>query len=35
MGWLRSERGLDEPADAAALLADPCAPPDIVAALRG
>lgn len=35
MGWLRSERDLDEPADAAALLADPCAPSDIVAALRG
>src|SRR4051794_25006417 len=34
MGWLRSERDLDEPSDAAALLADPCAPADIVAALR-
>lgn len=34
-GWLRSERDLDEPADARALLADPCAPADIVAALRG
>jgi glycosyltransferase A (GT-A) superfamily protein (DUF2064 family) len=34
MGWLRSERDLDGPADAAALLADPCAPEDIVAALR-
>src|SRR3954447_14060909 len=35
MGWLRSERDLHEPADAAALLADPCAPADIVAVLRG
>ena len=35
MGWLRSERALDEPADAAALLADPCAPRDIADALRG
>jgi len=35
MGWLRSERALEEPADAAALLADPCAPSDIVRALRG
>src|SRR4051794_31562588 len=34
MGWLRSERDLDGPADAAALLADPYAPEDIVAALR-
>jgi glycosyltransferase A (GT-A) superfamily protein (DUF2064 family) len=34
MGWLRSERGLDEPGDAAALLADPCAPADIAEALR-
>ena len=29
IGWLRSERDLDAPADAAALLADPCAPADI------
>jgi uncharacterized protein len=29
MGWLRSERELLAPADAAALLADPCAPADI------
>lgn len=35
MGWLRSERDLDEPADAAALLADPRTPADVVAALRG
>jgi glycosyltransferase A (GT-A) superfamily protein (DUF2064 family) len=35
MGWLRSERALDTPADAAALMADPCAPGDVVAALRG
>jgi glycosyltransferase A (GT-A) superfamily protein (DUF2064 family) len=35
MGWLRSERDLDEPADAAALLADPCAPADITELLRG
>jgi len=35
MGWLSSERALAGPADAKALLADPCAPPDIVAALRG
>jgi hypothetical protein len=35
MGWLRSERDLDEPADAAALLADPCAPDDIREVLRG
>jgi glycosyltransferase A (GT-A) superfamily protein (DUF2064 family) len=34
MGWLRSERALVAPADAAALLADPCAPADITAALR-
>lgn len=34
MGWLRSERDLDDPADAAALVADPCAPADVVAALR-
>jgi glycosyltransferase A (GT-A) superfamily protein (DUF2064 family) len=33
MGWLRSERDLVAPADAAALLADPCAPPDIREAL--
>jgi glycosyltransferase A (GT-A) superfamily protein (DUF2064 family) len=32
MGWLRSERDLLAPADAAALLADPCAPSDIRAA---
>jgi glycosyltransferase A (GT-A) superfamily protein (DUF2064 family) len=35
MGWLRSERNLDDPVDAAALLADPCAQSDIVAALGG
>ena len=35
IGMLRSERALDEEADARALLADPLAPPDIVAALRG
>jgi uncharacterized protein len=29
MGWLRSERDLVTPGDVAALLADPCAPPDI------
>ena len=29
MGWLRSERDLLAPGDAAALLADPCAPADI------
>lgn len=34
LAWLRSERDLDEPADALALLADPCAPPDVTAALR-
>ena len=34
VGWLRSERALSEPADAAALLADPCTPRDIAAALR-
>ena len=34
MGWLRSERHLDEPADAEALLADPCTPRDILDALR-
>src|SRR3954453_21892726 len=34
MGWLRSERDLDEPSDAAALLADPCAPADIREALE-
>ena len=33
-GWLRSERDLDTPADAAALLADPCAPSDIREALE-
>jgi glycosyltransferase A (GT-A) superfamily protein (DUF2064 family) len=33
MGWLRSERDLVAPADAAALLADPCAPADIREAL--
>jgi rSAM/selenodomain-associated transferase 1 len=35
IGMLRSERDLDEEADALALLADPLAPPDIVAILRG
>jgi hypothetical protein len=34
LGLLRSERDLDEPADAAALLADPVAPADVVEALR-
>ncbi len=34
VGMLRSERDLDEPADALALLADPLAPPDVVEALR-
>ena len=34
IGWLRSERALSASADAAALLADPCAPEDIAAALR-
>ena len=34
VGMLRSERDLDEPADARALLADPLAPPDVVEALR-
>jgi glycosyltransferase A (GT-A) superfamily protein (DUF2064 family) len=33
MGWLRSERDLVAPADAAALLADPCAPEEIREAL--
>lgn len=33
-GWLRSERHLTTPADAAALLADPLAPADVVTALR-
>lgn len=35
MGWLTWERGLEAPDDVDALLADPCAPADIVAALRG
>jgi hypothetical protein len=34
LGMLRSERDLDEPADARALLADPIAPPDVLEALR-
>jgi len=34
-GWLRSERDLEAPADAAALLADPCAPADIREVLAG
>jgi glycosyltransferase A (GT-A) superfamily protein (DUF2064 family) len=34
LGLLRSERDLDRPADAAALLADPCAPDDIRQALQ-
>jgi uncharacterized protein len=34
VGMLRAERDLDEPPDAAALLADPLAPEDVVAALR-
>ena len=34
IGWLRSERDLDAPADAAAPLADPCAPSDIREVLR-
>src|SRR5256714_7548141 len=33
-GWLRSERELDGPGDAAALLADPCSPRDIREALE-
>ena len=33
-GWLRSERDLVGPGDAAALLADPCAPSDIREALE-
>jgi rSAM/selenodomain-associated transferase 1 len=33
IGWLRSERDLDTPADAAALLADPRTPADVRAAL--
>ncbi|HEY8582157.1 MAG TPA: TIGR04282 family arsenosugar biosynthesis glycosyltransferase [Capillimicrobium sp.] len=35
IGMLRSERDLDVPADAAALLADPLAPADVAAELRG
>ena len=35
MGWLRSERDLDDAGDAAALLADPCAPQDVLEVLRG
>jgi hypothetical protein len=35
VGWLRSERALEAPGDAEALLADPCAPEDVRAALRG
>jgi uncharacterized protein len=34
VGWLRNERALSGPADVAALLADPCAPEDVRAALR-
>jgi uncharacterized protein len=34
LGLLRSERDLDQPADVAALLADPCAPSDIREALE-
>jgi len=34
VAMLRSERDLDEPDDALALLADPLAPPDVVEALR-
>jgi glycosyltransferase A (GT-A) superfamily protein (DUF2064 family) len=35
IGWLRSERGLQTPADVAALLADPATPADVRAALEG
>jgi rSAM/selenodomain-associated transferase 1 len=35
IGWLRPERDLAAPSDVAALLADPCAPSDIRAALTG
>jgi rSAM/selenodomain-associated transferase 1 len=34
LGMLRSERDIDEEVDAQALLADPCAPGDVVAVLR-
>lgn len=35
MGWLTAERVLNTPSDLAALLADPCAPPEVVATLKG
>ena len=35
VGWLRSEREVDAPGDVAALLADPCTPPEIREALGG
>ena len=35
IGMLRAERALHEHADARALLADPLAPPDVIAALSG
>jgi uncharacterized protein len=35
VAMLRSERDLDDPADARALLADPLTPPEIAALLRG
>jgi hypothetical protein len=34
-GMLRAERDLDEPDDVRALLMDPLAPAEVVAALRG
>lgn len=35
LGMLRAERGLHDPADVAAFLADPLTPPEICAILRG
>lgn len=35
IGWLRTERGLSTPGDAAALLADPVTPADVRTALGG
>jgi glycosyltransferase A (GT-A) superfamily protein (DUF2064 family) len=35
VAMLRSERDLDEPADARAFLVDPCTAPDVLAVLRG
>ncbi len=35
VGMLRSERDLDDEADARAMLADPLTPPEVVAVLRG